>query len=82
VTVTAKLRNTTGCSVELREGRVTVQPTEPAGTPTTLTMRFADSDRLLVPPGGEATGTATHAVGGDGASDVSASIAAAVGVVR
>src|SRR5688572_13917855 len=31
VTVTAKLRNTTGCSVELREGRVTVQPTEPAG---------------------------------------------------
>jgi hypothetical protein len=82
VIVTAKLRNTTGCSVELREGRVTVQPTEPAGAATTLTIRFEDENRRLLPPGGEATGTATHTVTGDGASDVSASIAAAVGVVR
>lgn len=82
VLVTAKLRNATGCSIELSDGRVTLRPTEPAGAPATLNVRFSGSDRLLVPPGGEASGTATHTVTGDGSAEVSGTISAAVGVVR
>lgn len=82
VLVTAKLRNATGCSVELSGGRVTVRPTEPNGAPAILNVRFSGSDRLLVPPGGEASGTATHTMTGDGSVEVSGTIAAAVGVVR